>query len=134
MTRYFAIMSKDPDSDYGVHFPDFPGCVTAGETIDEARRMAQEALAGHIECMRDDGDSLPTPSSLDDIMKDPDHHGLFIFDVVPEEYDPAIRVNVTLPRSVLEGIGKNRNRSAFLAEAAREKLASVAEPHHYTRE
>ncbi|MXV43479.1 CopG family transcriptional regulator [Saccharibacter sp. 17.LH.SD] len=122
MTQYLAVISKDPDSDYGVHFPDFPGCVTAGETIDEARRMAEEALSGHIALMREDGDVIPAPSSYEDIMKDPDNHGLFVCEISPEDYDPMVRVNVTLPRSVLEAIGKGRNRSAFLAQAARERL------------
>ena len=49
MRTYIALLRKDPDSDYGVDFPDFPGCVTAGSTLEEARAMAEEALAFHIE-------------------------------------------------------------------------------------
>ena len=45
MTAYIALLRKQPDSDFGVDFPDFPGCVTAGETLEEARVMAAEALA-----------------------------------------------------------------------------------------
>lgn len=51
MASYIGIVHKDAGSDYGVSFPDFPGCVTAGTTPDEAGRMAQEALAGHIAVM-----------------------------------------------------------------------------------
>ena len=40
MTSYIALLRKQPRSDYGVDFPDFPGCVTAGRTLEEARRMA----------------------------------------------------------------------------------------------
>ena len=40
MASYVALIRKDPASDYGVDFPDFPGCVTAGRTLEEARRMA----------------------------------------------------------------------------------------------
>ena len=43
MTNYIAIIHKDPKSDFGVSFPDFPGCITAGKTIDEAKDMAKEA-------------------------------------------------------------------------------------------
>jgi len=43
---YIAIIHKDPDSDFGVSFPDFPGCITAGRTLDEAKEMAREALSG----------------------------------------------------------------------------------------
>ena len=37
---YVAIIPKDPDSDFGVSFPDFPGCITAGRTLDEAKALA----------------------------------------------------------------------------------------------
>ena len=43
---YVAIIHKDHDSDFGVSFPDFPGCITAGLTLDEAKGMALEALTG----------------------------------------------------------------------------------------
>ena len=39
MRPYIALIHKEPNSDYGVSFPDLPGCVTAGTTIDEARTM-----------------------------------------------------------------------------------------------
>ncbi len=51
---YVAIIHKDLDSDFGVSFSDFPGCITAGRTLDEAKDMALEALSGHIEVMRED--------------------------------------------------------------------------------
>jgi predicted RNase H-like HicB family nuclease len=68
---YVAIIHKDPDSDFGVSFPDFSGCITAGRTLDEAKDMALEALSGHIEAMREAGESAPTPSSLDEVMRHP---------------------------------------------------------------
>ena len=49
MTALIALIRKDAASDYGVGFPDFPGCVTAGRTLDEARRMAAEALELHVD-------------------------------------------------------------------------------------
>ena len=68
---YVAIIHKDPDSDFGVSFPDFPGCITAGRTLDEAKEMALEALSGHIEVMREAGESVPTPSSVGEVMLHP---------------------------------------------------------------
>ena len=41
---YIGLVHKDAGSDYGVSFPDLPGCVTAGATLDEARVMAADAL------------------------------------------------------------------------------------------
>ena len=46
MTSYIAMLYKEPDSDFGVSFPDFPGCITAGTTLEEAWRLAEEALEG----------------------------------------------------------------------------------------
>jgi predicted RNase H-like HicB family nuclease len=54
--EYVGIIHKDPDSDYSVSFPDFPGCVTAGGSLEEARSMAEEALAFHIDGLMEDGD------------------------------------------------------------------------------
>ena len=51
MQNYIAVMHKDRDSDFGISFPDFPGCVTAGGTVDEAKDSAFEALALHIRGM-----------------------------------------------------------------------------------
>ena len=45
MRYYIAVIHKDADSDFGVSFPDLPGCITAGRTLDEACAMATEALA-----------------------------------------------------------------------------------------
>ena len=45
MASYIGIIHKDADSEFGVSFPDYPGCVTAGRTLNEAGRMAAEAVA-----------------------------------------------------------------------------------------
>ena len=73
MRQYIALIHKDADSDFGVSFPDFPGCVTAGATLDEARDMAEEALAFHIEGLEQDGEAVPESSSLETLMADPDN-------------------------------------------------------------
>ena len=61
---YIALIQQDRRSDFGVSFPDFPGCVTAGTTVEEAFSMAKEALAGHIETMLENGLAIP-PSPVD---------------------------------------------------------------------
>lgn len=70
MKRYIAIIHKDKDSDYGVVFPQFPGCVSAGDTYDEAVQNAAEALALHVTGMRADGEAIPTPRDFDDLKAD----------------------------------------------------------------
>jgi predicted RNase H-like HicB family nuclease len=73
MRNYIALIHKEAKSDYGVSFPDFPGVVTAGTTLDDARAMAEEALAFHIEGLMADGEAIPDPSSLEEIMADRDN-------------------------------------------------------------
>jgi predicted RNase H-like HicB family nuclease len=67
--HYPAVIDKDPDSDFGVVFPDFPGCASAGNTLDEAVLGAHEALAGHVALMVADGDPLPKPTPLEAVAE-----------------------------------------------------------------
>jgi len=124
MTSYIGLIRKDADSDFGVDFPDFPGCVSAGATLDEARNMAQEALELHIGGVLDDGEALPVPSSLEAVMADPKNADAVAFLVsVPEAADRTVRVNITLPERLLRRIDERaKNRSAFLARAAEKAL------------
>lgn len=73
MPHYIALIHKDADSDYGVSFPDLPGCISAGETLDEARDMAAEALALHLKGLAADNEAAPVPSSIEAIMADPEN-------------------------------------------------------------
>lgn len=126
MTAYVALLRKQSKSDFGVDFPDFPGCVTAGKTLEDARRMATEALQFHIEGMIEDGDPIPAPSPLDTIMADRHHRDAVAVLIDVTVRRPAVRVNVSLPPDLLEAIDRvSDNRSRFLAEAAREKLQHV---------
>jgi len=128
MTSYIALLRKDASSDFGVDFPDFPGCVTAGQTLDEARRMAAEALGLHVAGLVEDGNPVPTPSTLDEIMVDPDNRDAVVF-LVEVAARPArnVRINVMLPEDIVAAIDRTTtNRSRFLAEAARSKLGQAA--------
>jgi predicted RNase H-like HicB family nuclease len=124
MTAYIALLRKDDASDYGVDFPDFPGCVTAGLTMDEARRMAAEALQFHVEGMVEDREPVPEPSSLEAIMTHADNRDAVAF-LVDLAAGPAalVQVNILLPESLVAAIDRTAtDRSRFLAEAARAKL------------
>ena len=85
--KYIATVHKEKDSDYGVQFYDFPGCISAGETIEEAQEMATEALNGHIELMLEDGNYIPNPSPLEVIIKDNDHQDATAFLVIQRKID-----------------------------------------------
>lgn len=67
MIRYVAFIHKDPDSDYGVTFPDFPGCVSAATCLRDLPAAAREALSLHIEGMLEEGLPLPDPTPFQDV-------------------------------------------------------------------
>ena len=69
---YIGLVHKEPGSDYGVSFPDLPGCITAGSTLEEAREMAAEALALHLDGLEEDGAAILPPSSPNAIIAHPD--------------------------------------------------------------
>jgi predicted RNase H-like HicB family nuclease len=130
--RYIAFIHKDEDSCYGVSFPDFPGCVAAGDTLDEAIGNAAEALSGHVRVMEADGDPIPEPRSIEAIMADPalapEREGAVVIAVpLMRDRGSTVRINVSLDLGLLEAIdaaarARKQTRSAFLASAARREL------------
>ena len=72
MTYYVGIIHRDEGTGYGISFPDFPGCVSAGETVEALKANAEEALAGHIEILIEDGEGVAAPSTVATVMADPD--------------------------------------------------------------
>lgn len=124
MRHYIALIHKDAGSDYGVSFPDFPGLITAGSDLDEARAMAAEALILHVRGLAGDGEAIPEPSSLEEVMADAENRaGVAILVALPEAQSKAVRVNITLPEPDLERIDAfaeehGLTRSGFLLRAA----------------
>ncbi len=127
MPVYLGLIHKEKKSGFGVSFPDFPGCVTVGSSLDEAQKLAREALTFHIEGMREDGEAIPVPSSLERVMKSDlaeKHKAVIAVEVTTKI--KSVRVNVLLDDYLLGAIDAvTRNRSAWLADAARRKLTTL---------
>ena len=66
--KYAVIIEKGEDG-YGAYVPDLPGCIAAGDTKDEVIKLIQEAIEFHIEGLREDGHSIPEPSSTIEIIE-----------------------------------------------------------------
>jgi len=62
MIKYQAKIYKDSDA-YSVEFPDLPGCFSSGETLEEAKAMATEALTLYLEEARDPKWDIPKAKS-----------------------------------------------------------------------
>ncbi|MBZ9871892.1 type II toxin-antitoxin system HicB family antitoxin [Mesorhizobium sp. BR1-1-9] len=131
MRHYIGLIHKEADSDFGVSFPDFPGVVTAGTSLDEARAMAEEALAFHVDGLVEDGEAIPEPSSLEQVMADKDNlTGVAVLIALKTETKKVVRVNVTIPEDVLSEIDQyaerhGYSRSGFLTAAARKIIQAV---------
>lgn len=67
MKRFLIVIEK-ADGNYSAHAPDVPGCITVGDTVEETKQNMREALEFHFEGMREDGDSIPEPSTLADYV------------------------------------------------------------------
>jgi predicted RNase H-like HicB family nuclease len=125
--RYpIAIEPGDEDTAFGVVVPDLPGCFSAGDTLDEAVSNTAQAISLWIECVLDDGGTVPPPAPLQTHRANPDFGG-WIWALV--EIDPALlsddpeQVSVTLPARLVRRIddyahAHHETRSGFLARAA----------------
>lgn len=60
MTEY-TIIIEDAGSNFAAYAPDVPGCVAAADTIEETRKLMEEALILHLEMLRDMGEPIPLP-------------------------------------------------------------------------
>ncbi len=64
---YLVVIEHGPSS-FGAYVPDLPGCVAVGESRQEVEILIREAIAFHIEGLREDGQPLPEPSSTSQVV------------------------------------------------------------------
>lgn len=130
--QVYALLHKG-NTDYGISFPDFPGCVSGGKTPEEALVRGRETLAFHVAGMVEDGLTLPRLRSLEELQTDADLREDFqdaIVALVPVELPgkPA-RINISIDEHLLGRIDEaakaaGETRSGYLAKAAKRRLAS----------
>jgi len=132
MATIVALVHGQADA-YGISFPDFPGCVAGGRTLDEVLRRGREALATHVTARLDAGMALPAIRDLDALRADRELAEDFSDAALVTAVDldlpgKSVRVNVSLDETLLARIDRaaaaeGESRSRFLAEAARKRLA-----------
>lgn len=128
MTRYVGILDES-DGVWGVTVPDIPGCVGVGDTPEDAIASATIALREIASHLRSGDYSLPSPTSLTDILSDKEYGPNPATVLIPLVLDAgrSVRANLTLDAGLLEAVDRAAaergvTRSAFMASAAREKL------------
>ncbi|MDD5699526.1 MAG: type II toxin-antitoxin system HicB family antitoxin [Victivallaceae bacterium] len=122
----------DEPGSISVSFPDFPGCVSCGDTVDEALRNGREALEFHLEGMLEDNLPVPEHSDKNEVAQYIKECKESVYPALIEVEIPETckeRVNITLPRYVLHRIDDyteqhHLKRSAFLSQAALQYIST----------
>ncbi|MBZ4662818.1 MAG: hypothetical protein JG776_500 [Caloramator sp.] len=124
---FSAIFEPGENGGYFVSFPDLPGCITEGSTLEEAIYMAKDALELHLYGMEEDNEQIPssTPPEKFDIPK-----GAFVVPITvymqpvrDEMANKSVNKTVTLPRWLNKAAEDAKiNFSQVLQQALKEKL------------
>ena len=145
MNRFYiaGIVKEDDGSGYSVYFPDVPNVCASGSSVEEAIMNATDGLYVGLRGMAEDNEPFPEPSDLETVKIKVREERALDHLPYPEDtiyqYIPApgldmmaVRVNITVPKSILAEIDANAKsagmtRSGFLVAAAR-AYAGRAQP------
>ncbi len=125
-----------PDDGWDVIFPDFPGCVSQGNSAQEAMENGVEALGLHVDGMVAEGEALPPSSRVNERlpswMPETDMSNRIDAFLTIEVPGKSTRINITMDKALVERLDAAANRegttrSGFLAQAVREKLQRTRE-------
>lgn len=134
--RYLALIDGSEGA-YGVVFPDLPGCVAMGDTVDAAMRSASEALGDWINTVKASRNTVPKARIFEDFRTDPEvmealHEGGILTAVtVVSSTGKPVRANLSLDGGVVIAIDAEANRrgvsrSAMVEIIARQQLLEMA--------
>lgn len=119
---YLAVLEPAQDGGYGVYFPDFPGCVSYGRTIEEAQQMGAEAVGLHIYGIESDNEQLPKASTT---IEPEEAQGCIVIpvsiypDMVRDEMDnKRVKTNTTIPNWLKKIAEENHVNYSHILETA----------------
>lgn len=127
---YVAIVEGGDTPGFSVFFPDLPGCISAGDTIDEALRNSQEALGLHLWGMLEYGEDIPSPTPYEKIPNDPEVQEAARALVPADVAGKTIRLNISLDEGVVsladrKAASQGLTRSGYLASLIRQDTMGV---------
>ncbi len=128
---YIALVHKEPGSDFGVSFPDLPGCISAGGTAQEAIAEARSALSLHLKGLTEDGEAIPVARSVDELEADEEYRedkaeAVLVTPVSPSPLSGVTtRINVSIDTGALAQIDRaadraGATRSRYMVQSALE--------------
>ncbi len=65
----YAVIYEKSSNAWGASIPDLPGCVALGFTLEETEELIREALQQHVRAMREDGNPIPEPSHVVEVLE-----------------------------------------------------------------
>lgn len=124
---YPAIFDYEEDGRINISFPDLPGCFSCGDNDTEALYMASQALGLHLYAMEEEGDDVPSPSSLHDVHCADNQRPVLIEARMPlirkAVENASVRKTLTIPRWLNSAAeSRNINFSQVLQEALKDLL------------
>ncbi len=66
--KYLVIIERAADGSFSAYVPDLPGCASCGDSEQEVRQNIREAIAFHLDGLREDGSPIPQPTTLADYV------------------------------------------------------------------
>ena len=130
---YLAVFEPGEDG-YSVYFPDIPGCASYGETFEEARQAAADALGLHLYGMEKDGEPIPAPSEHPAV--DPETAAGYLISpvtvfpsIIRNELDNRrVKTNVTIPAWLKEVAERNHANYSRILESALLEYLDIPRP------
>ena len=119
---YPAIFQANDDGSYTITYPDLPGCISEGKSLENAMSMAQSALAQWIEYLIDKNQEIPQPSPMQSVLVEANEFvNLIHFDNKDKR---AVKRTVSIPKWMDEGASQSGlSLSRVLQDALKERLA-----------
>jgi predicted RNase H-like HicB family nuclease len=130
--RHVYALIHEANGSFGISFPDFPGCVAAGRSQDEAVAQGRAALASHVEGMVEDGEPMPLLRSQAELTADPAFvEGAVGATLALVPIDPPthmVRITVRIDETLLNQVdraarSRGVSRSSFIVAALQAQLA-----------
>lgn len=129
MDKYIfpAIFEARSKNGYYITFPDLPGCITHGETVEDAFAMAKEALELHLYGMEEDSNSIPKPTVPNQIIVNNNSFVTLVEAWMPlirnQIANKAVKKTLTIPKWLNDAAEEKKiNFSQILQTALKERL------------
>lgn len=126
---YAVGIIHEENGTFGISFPDFPGAISSGRSMEEAVAKGAEMLAFHVEGLAEDRDVPARTRTLDLLrQEEPEWFTDGVAVLVPVELPgKSVRINISVDERVLDRIDRaatqsGMSRSSFLAEAAKDRI------------